>query len=349
MQTANCLREALQKGEWCDYLPGGRALCGRLQVSRYTLQLALLVLQKEGLVQIAHGRRVRIAVRAPVAARRVHAHIVGAITTASLEEMEASTLYLLARLQSHLHAAGFELLLHVDPRLRWQRPSRCLEELIGQTRAACWVLCSVEAATQRWFMDRGIAAMVSGTLHPGIRLPAVSADYGAVCRHAAGQFLNRGHRRVVFLAPKSEIAGDLAGERGFLEAFTQTLPAPALVRHHDRTVGGIRAVLDSVLNVPDRPTGILVADPGHALTVVGHLIKRGLRLPEDISVISRDFAPFLGELVPRVACYRMKIERGAERLSRRVVELAKTGTLPIRTNWIVGNFCGGDTLGPAPK
>ena len=82
----------------------------------------------------------------------------------------------------------------------------------------------------------------------------------------------------------------------------------------------------------------------HAVTAVGHLIRSGLRVPGDVSVISRDFVPFLRAQVPDIASYEVSHDLYASRLSRMVVELARTGTLPPTAKWIMPHFREGETI-----
>ena len=47
----------LDSGRWVGFLPGERALCEELQISRPTLRKALEVLEREGRVEVTQGRR----------------------------------------------------------------------------------------------------------------------------------------------------------------------------------------------------------------------------------------------------------------------------------------------------
>ena len=71
-QAADILREQLAAGLCGDILPGERALCARLQVSRPTLRAALETLRREGWLEVSQGRRRRI--HPPYRKHRVAAH-----------------------------------------------------------------------------------------------------------------------------------------------------------------------------------------------------------------------------------------------------------------------------------
>ena len=65
---------------------------------------------------------------------------------------------------------------------------------------------------------------------------------------------------------------------------------PTIIEH-DRTAAGIRTQLDRVLRADAPPTGLFVAHPQDVLTVLSCLMRRRLRVPEDVALISRQGDP----------------------------------------------------------
>ncbi len=59
-QIAEMIRSDLESKRWSEFLPGERTLSELLQVSRTSLRSALDILEKQGLVRTAHGRRRQI-------------------------------------------------------------------------------------------------------------------------------------------------------------------------------------------------------------------------------------------------------------------------------------------------
>lgn len=348
IQTADYLREAMERGEWREILPGHRTLCAQLQVSSYTLNLALHALKNEGLLEIAQGRRIRIIRRRRRPSKRVPPRTVVALTTRQLEELEPRIHYFLTKIQHHLQVSGFEFRLHIDPRLQWQHLPRQLEALVAKQPVACWILMSVNSFTQHWFMSRGLPAILSGTPDSDVRLPAFALDTAGLCRDAAKRFLSLGHRHVALLTFDSSTVGDKIGEQVFLQTIREEGGSRIRVDtiHHDRTVDGICNAVDSVLSSRDRATGILSAGARHSLTVVGHLQRRGIQLPGEMSVVARDYSSFLYDSVPSISGYEMEEKLLAESFPKMVVTLAQSKVLPCQTKWIDWRFVRGDTLGP---
>jgi DNA-binding LacI/PurR family transcriptional regulator len=349
-QTAEALRQEIAAGNWRDHLPGERVLAGQLQIARVTLRTAIQQLRREGLIQIA-GQRYRV--RKPTAARapRGRSRIVAFLTPMPLHLFPLFKLSELAELQRRMQDAGLKLDIVVEPRLaEADNPAARLRQLVADTDAACWVLSSCHASIQRWFMEQPVPAIVTGTRHEGILLPAVDFDNRAIARHAAGTLLARGHRRVALMLPDSGLAGDRATEQGYREAFVRGRHADAepAVWFHDGTAGGIGRALNPFETGRERPTAVLVSHVQHVLAVLTRLLTQGVRVPRDVSLLCLRSDPDLSFLAPSIACYDTDPDIFAQRLARQTIQLATTGSLRIRQTLIVGRLRPGGSLETPP-
>ena len=63
-ETRAVLLEGIRAGRWERMLPGGRRLARELQVSRSTVDCAMAVLKREGMLSVQQGRRGEILPRA---------------------------------------------------------------------------------------------------------------------------------------------------------------------------------------------------------------------------------------------------------------------------------------------
>lgn len=338
------LRDALQRGLWADHLPGERGLCERLNISRPTLRAALEQLQREGWLEAAHGKRRRIlkACSTPASARQ---NIVGMLTPVPLLQLPPFALYWMDKLRELLHASGFKLEVHCGREWFTQRPERALERLILQSPSAAWVLFRSTEAMQRWFGRHALPAVISGTGYEGVQVPSVDVDYRALCRHAAGLLVARGHRRLVLIVPNSGQAGDRASEAGFLEACERSSSGVVaqIVRHGD-SAGSVRSMTDNLLNSSKRPTGFLVARSIAALSVHGCLLRKGLRIPKDAALIARDDDRFLDYTTPELTRYHYDGDLHARRLFRMVMSVAR-GQAPGKTALLaMPKLLAGETL-----
>ncbi len=343
--TANSLRAAIQAGRWRDHLPAERDLCLILQLSRSTLRKALDILRSEGLIEVSRSRNSRIVSgNGPSAAR---SNIVGFLVEAPAWEVSRLVSFARVELEQHMHRAGFETRVISDLRFLMQGGTSRLEEIVRQTNAICWVLFYSNREQQRWFAERGLPAFVVGHRHENVKLPCIDVDFKAVCRHAAGQLLSLGHRRLALLLPRTPDAGLLAREQGFMEAVSARDGVTYTILRHDRTSAGISRVLRSAFGRSPHPTALIVSDAWHSLSAVSHLIYSGINVPKQVSVIATDFDLILKANIPEIATYRFAQRAYSASLGRLVIRLAKTGVLPEKPHWFFPRFSKGQTVAPA--
>lgn len=317
IQVAQRLAAEIQKGTWGEWLPGERTLTQTLQTSRKTLRKALAQLHREGAIETQRGCGHKIL----AAHRRRKAEAasdlsVGLITPETLEHLRPYTALWVDELRTLLFENGVRLTSFSGQRFFSSRPEKALARLVKQNPQSCWVLAHSNEHHQRWFYDRGIPCVVAGSAHSGLPLPSVDLDHFAVCRHAAGEMLRLGHRKVALLSKRSSRAGDLESERGFEEGVrTSRHPdAESLIVRHDGTVDGAYRALNSLFNLATPPTAVLVAQSAFYLTTVAFLGERGLRVPGRVSLVSRDDDTFLAYLKPSPARYSCNPKTFAKRL-----------------------------------
>lgn len=355
-QTAAILRERIQSGEWHQWLPGEHELCAQLRVARMTLRGALEQLQRAGLVRARQGKRREIVRRRRRRATPLASGRVLLFTPMPMYFLPPFHVLLANELRDELEKAGFQLEIHAERGPYGRGWSTNLERLMKQLRPAGCVLYAATEKMQLWFSRCRLPCVVVGSRHPGVELPSVDKAHRAACRHAVGLFLARGHRHLALFNPESGLAGDLESEEGFREGVGQSQrgDAEAVVVRHSETVADICHKLDALFRRRDPPTGLLVSRALNVLTVMGHLMRSSLRLPEDVALISRDHEPFLERMVPSVARYVISPTM-AHRISTAVLDLMQSGLVSAVDYQIMPEFREGETLGsrragsPAPE
>lgn len=344
-QTAAVIKEGIEKGIWAGRLPGEHDLCARLQVSRVTLRRALNELQREGWLKASQGRAREI-----LSARRTRkapSNRVLLLSPVPVHQASPFSIFWMDCLRENLAESGYHLEIHAGQGAYGAHLHRTLEDLEHHLRPAGWVVYRSNIAIQQWFSERSLPCVITGSRHPDIKLPSVDLDYRAICRHAGGQFLARGHHQLALLNPESGTAGELQSEEGFLEAVNRTTQtgAQATVVRHDGTVEGICRKVDLLLERANRPTAFLVARPYYLVTVLGHLIQRGLRLPRDAALIGRDDDTYMAYLVPSVARYSSNPTAFARKVSNTVLNMVRGTPVGPQDLRLMPRFVPGQTLG----
>ena len=346
-QVASRLRAQIASGAWDRGVPSERWLGDHLQVSRPTVRAALASLRREGLIRTSARRRTQVVHRRR-RTRRPAPPEVNLLTVEKLDSLSGFELFVMGELRRHLQDAGLSLEVRHDHRLRHRNPGAVLERLAAQYPAGAWVLQHQTKPVQQWFAEKAMPAVVWGSAHAGVWLASFDIHNQAACRHCIGALSRLGHRRIALVVRQTGLAGDLASEAGYEEGMRALPPPPSepLILRHGGTVPNLCVALDHALKSSCPPTALLVSRPRDALTVITHMAQKGLRAPHDVSVVSLIEDNVLDVVVPSAARYRIDFIAYATRLSRAILQLARTGYLPPSPHLMIPTFQEGGTLAP---
>ena len=350
-QTAAVLREEIARGTWRDWLPGERSLCEMLQVSRHTLRAALVQLRGDGIVSSGQGVGTRIVAGAgKPGRRRLASQDVGLLFPGTLDELLPNHILWIDQLRAMLGERGCRLHLFHGRKFARRDPGRALQGLLARHAHKCWILLLSPEPVQKWFELKKVPCVVAGTIYAGVALPFCDLDHHAICRHAAGVLLGRGHRKVALVTQKSRRAGDIESEAGFTEGIRQSPCADTevMIAYHDATPAGIAAAVRRLMQRKPRPTALLVVNAFHYLTVASGLAQLGHRVPEDVSVVSRDGEPYFSYLMPVPTHYMIDPRRYAKALMTPVLQLLEGGAITRRAVHIMPEFRAGKSVAQLP-
>lgn len=158
-------------------------------------------------------------------------------------------------------------------------------------------------------------------------LPTVAATDWAGGRDATDHLIRLGHRRIGFVTgPIEQIC-----HRDRLDGYRAALRRagieydPELVRHGDSLVSGGRTRGAELLGLPQRPTAIISGSDEQAYGVYQAARDRGLRIPEDLSVVGFDDVELCQWVSPQLTTVRQPLAEMAREATRMVIELARDG------------------------
>lgn len=349
-QVAERIAREIRSKTWVDWLPGERGVADTLQVSRKTVRKALALLQRDGMIRTAHGLGHKIVGdSAPRSSPRSESAI-GLLVPESLEQLRPFTALWVDALRELLNEKGIRFSTFSGHRYFSQQPDKALARLVSQNPQDCWLLAHSNERVQQWFQDQHTPCVIAGSSHHGLDLPSVDLDYFAVCRHAVGVMLRHGHRRLGLLTRVSQRAGDLESEAGF-SAGTRLSGYGTITPHimrHDGTVSGVNRMLLRMFDLAEPPTALLVVNPAYYLTTVTFLAQRRLRVPADVSLISRDDDTFLAYLNPAPIRYSCNPRMFAKRLMQPMLLQLQGQKLPQRSFRIEPKYQPGQSLANHP-
>ena len=346
-QTVVFLNAQIARGEWHDWLPSERTLCELLQVSRNTLRGALAQLKAAGRIRPVHGAGNQILAGAG-AEPSPPLRDVGLLTPEPIERLRPMQSLWIDDMRALLSERGMRLRVFHGRQYFSAHPSAALLKLVTRNRHGCWILMLAGEAVQRWFRRNHVPCIVAGSTYPELDLPFRDLDHRAMCRHAVGVLLGLGHRKLILLTQKSSRAGDLESEAGFLEGvrLSAHADADALIVHHEGELSGVVHALNRIRKMKPRRTALLVVNPHYYLAAASSLAQAGIRIPQHISMISRDDDPYLSFVVPAPARYLVNPHVLAKSLLRPVLELLNGAAVTQRSGRIMPEFFRGESIAP---
>lgn len=143
------------------------------------------------------------------------------------------------------------------------------------------------------FLDRTV---------PGITSDVIAGDSLEGALELMRYLINLGHEHIALVNGSSEVSTARLREEGYIEGLREAgiVPDPSLVLRTGYRDFSDDEGLEHLLSRPRQPTAIFAANNMLAIGVIRLLRKRGLRVPEDISVVCFDdldlasaFDPFL--------------------------------------------------------
>jgi LacI family transcriptional regulator len=212
-----------------------------------------------------------------------------------------------------------------------------LDRLVrGTTDAAVLMLPEESSAELKALQDQGFPFVVVDprvALDEGI--PVVSAAHAAGARAATEHQLDLGHRRIAAITgPREWLATTerLNGYHGAMGA-AGVLADPALVAESDFRTGPVsEAAAAALLDLPDPPTAIFAFNDNTAISVIHAARARGLRVPEDLSIVGVDDSEQAAIVTPALTTVRQplaELGRMAVSLLLRVLENQRHDALRI--------------------
>ena len=151
------------------------------------------------------------------------------------------------------------------------------------------------------FVDRTIAELED--------VDVVSIENVDSARRATEHMLDLGHRRIALISgPVSTSTGRarIQGYKAAHENFSAAVD-PQLIRDVPFRGDGGGDAVGSLLALPDRPTGLIVANTAQVQSSVRRLVQIGIQIPDDLSVIVFDDNPWTELTSPPLSVIRQPI------------------------------------------
>jgi LacI family transcriptional regulator len=210
-----------------------------------------------------------------------------------------------------------------------------LDRLHGSTDGALMILPEESSAELERLLDGGYRFVVLDPLMPlGERIPSVSAAHTSGADQAMRHLLDLGHRRIAQITgPKGWLATE-DRRRGYRAALASAgiLPGPALEVESIPEIEPGRQAAEQLLDLPERPTAIFAFNDNIAIGALQAARARGLRVPEDLSIVGFDDVEHATIVTPALTTVRQPLAemgRTAVSLLNRLLERQRFETLHV--------------------
>jgi len=237
--------------------------------------------------------------------RRQRTNVIGVLVA----EFEPFALQLLRGVSDELQGTRFDILAYAGSvsageHRGWER--RSLSRLGGTLIDGAIIVTPTSAPGE------SSVPIVSIDPHAGPDGPAtVSVINVDGARAATEHLISLGHRRIAHLRGRTDLISAQQREQGYRDAlaaagipFDPTLIADGGYRAADSTEGA-----HALLDLDDRPTAAFAANDLSAIELIRVASERGLRVPEDLSVVGFDDIPEASAHTPQLTTVRQPLAK----------------------------------------
>jgi DNA-binding LacI/PurR family transcriptional regulator/biotin operon repressor len=336
------LRAGLLSGHWTGTMPGELRLAEEFGINRKTVKAALERLEQEGLlVGQGAGRRRKIVLPKD--------HAPPALQVAVLfYEKGDETHDMLVRFQNKLKAAGHTVVQAPKNLTDLGGNLRRLDRMIKDTRADAWVVIAGSREEIQCFVHRQVPVFTLFGAFGRLRVAGIAPDQVPAIVGVTRRLIALGHRRLVFL--ESHFTLSSPGREG--AAFLDELTAHGIEAGNYNMPGweggydGFYRCLESLF-AKTPPTAICLFSAAEYFATAQFLLHRGLRVPQDVSLICCYMAPYFRRYQPSISHVRWNDQLMVNRIGRWANNISH-GKKDTRQTRIDAEFVEGGTIGPAP-
>lgn len=170
-------------------------------------------------------------------------------------------------------------------------------------------------------------------------------------RDATEHLIRLGHRRIGFVTGPMRLACHVDRLDGYYSALGRAgiAPDPALVRYGDSLTAGGEKFGGELLDMDDPPTAILSGSDEQAFGFYLAAEQRGLRVPEDVSVIGFDDVDLCKWVTPQLTTVRQPLEDMASEATRLLLALANGDAIASRRVQLASELIIRKSTGPVPR
>lgn len=343
-QVADYLRLQLQQRRWSEGMPGGARLATELGVGHNTVDAALRLLEKEGILA-GRGRRSRRMIQKMESSGPGRALRVAMLLHSPVDTKMGYVVELAHELAEAGHTAvmGQQTLINLG--MNVGRVSR----FVRRTAADAWIVQAGSRDVLEWIAGQSVPSFAMFGQYGGLPMAGGGPAGVPGFREATRALIELGHRRIVCLCRRQwRLPEPASYMRAFLtELQNAGIPAGDFnLPDWQETNAGFQECLKHLFRVTP-PTALIVDEAPYFVAALQFLAGRRFRVPEDVSLMCFDDDIAFAACDPPIACLRWNTRPLVSRILRWASNLSR-GNADVRQMSIPVEFVRGGTIGPAP-
>ena len=344
-QVAAHLRNEMLQGSLSGTMPGANRLATELGINHKTVETAMRQLEQEGLL-VSLGRGIPRRIELPPGTKTEVSMKIAFLDYDDQDKQEDYMIHLQHRLAKAGHHAFYHALSLATLGMKVSR----VRKIVKSTKADAWVVGAGSSEVLQWLSEQPVPAFaLFGRMH-GLPMAGTKPDKATPIADATRQLIALGHRRISLLAQTGRRLPEPGhSERVFLkELESHGIPSgPYNLPNWDDNIEGFHQALEALFQAT--PPTALILDEAHLLIAAQQfLLNRGLRVPQDVSLICTDNDPHFDWCKPSIA----HIHWDTRPVINRVVKWADNvsrGKKDISQELTLAEFIVGGTIGVAKE
>ena len=348
--VATRLRAGLREGRWSGSLPGVLRLAAELDVSPFTVRRALRQLEAEGLLADSGlGRSRSIAAAGKSGALRRPLRVAILRHDAQLADCPQTSLVLIEIMQS-LEAAGHDVFFCKKSQIELKYDVRRMTRQLVESRADAWIVEAGSRPLMEWCATQPTPCLALYGRTDNLPLARTGPDTAPAHRAATRHLLALGHRRIVLIvnASRRKPTPGIAERFCLEELAAHDVPTGDYnLPDWEETPKGLYRLLEALFRHTP-PTALLIDETPNFIATVAFLARQGIRMPEQVSLVSTDCDAMLGWCHPSIAHLHWDNALIVRRVVR-WVDTVRKGKPDRRVINYLAEFVPGGSIGPVWK
>lgn len=348
-KTAHILEEEIRRGRWMNYLPGYRALSKELGVSPRVVTDSLDILTRRKVLLPAEARRPRkINPDQSTIILDGQQKCLTVLSAIPYDQHNENTRHLLEKIYQRMSSVEWSVFMEISKEYGAGEVSEHLEILACQRRHHRWLLISPSGNIVRWAMKKNLQVICLGGSVCDLPPPLVCLSISSLLKASFEKMVFLGHQKICLMTSRrtsnmfphlADFVGELFQKHYIPYHQPYNLPLP-----EDDTPQSFQDCLESLFQLTP-PTAIITAEPQFLPAIYSHCYRRGVLIPEQLSLITMQNASNQQWFVPQPAYFEAALESFLNPICNWIENYPK---LPCASRFVEPDFMVEGSVGPPP-